>query len=283
MKSFLTLFVLVLSGSVLAEKQPLSRYQSIIDRRPFGQPPPGYDPDSTSLEAGAAAGAQALTPEQLTQEQEQLQRSVSFSVMNINTDGTVSVGFSDQSNPKAPAHYYLREGETRDGWQVKSVDVHEQSVMLDKEGVEITLHLGDSAKPDAKGGRGGRGPGGGGLLGRGMAGGNGGLGGRNSLLGSRPGGFGGGDDNAPASYSSRRQRREQEAAALEKQRADQEAERKRLAEESAAKAAEEKAAREEERAATRQQLQAIQEELRRARDEARRRENQENGDEGNDS
>lgn len=273
MKSFLAIFTIILAGSLMAEKQPLSRYQSIIDRRPFGQPPPGYDPDSMVLDASAAAAA--MTPEQLTQEQEQLQRSVSFSVMNINSDGSVSVGFSDQSNPKAPAHYYLRDGETRDGWHVKSVDVHEQALVLDKEGVEITLHLGDSAKSDAKGGSGAR---------NGRANANGpeprrmGFSGRSSLLGPR-GPNAGGDNNAPTSYASRRQRREQEAAALEKQRADQEAERKRLAEESEAKAAEEKAAREEERAATRQQLQAIQEELRKARDEARQREQQANDEE----
>lgn len=279
MKIFLSLFAVVLAGTVLAEKQPLERYQSIIDRRPFGQPPPGYDPDSMALDPAAAAAA--MTPEQLSQEQEQLQRSVGFSVMNINSDGSVSVGFSDQSNPKQPAHYYLREGETRDGWHVKSVDIHEQAMVLDKEGVEITLHLGDSAKPDAKGGRGGRG----GASGGGAGGFNRmGQGGRSGLLGARTfPGAGGGDGNAPASYASRRQRREQEAAALEKQRADQEAERKRLAEESEAKAAEEKAAREEERAATRQQLQAIQEELRKARDEARQREQQGSVDEGNDS
>lgn len=274
MKSFLTLFTLILAGALWAEKQPLSRYQSIIDRRPFGQPPPGYDPDSTVLDAGASSAT--MTPEELTQEQEQLQRSVSFTVMNINNDGSVSVGFSDQSDPKAPAHYYLREGETQNGWIVKSVDVHERSVVLEKDGVEITRQLGDGAKAEAKDARGGRN----GIM---PLSSRGGPAVRSGLLGSRRMVHGGGDSNAPASYASRRQRREQEAAALEKQRADLEAERKRQAEEQAAKAAEEKAAREEERAATRQQLQAIQEELRKARDEAARQREQQAKDEEDES
>ncbi|MGN0855523.1 MAG: hypothetical protein ACI4R9_08395 [Kiritimatiellia bacterium] len=271
MKSFLTVFVLILAGSLWAEKQPLSRYQSIIDRRPFGQPPPGYDPDATVLDATAAASA--ATAEELTQEQEQLQRAVSFTVMNINNDGSVSVGFSDLSDPKTPKHYYLRDGEAREGWRVKSVDVHEQSVMLEKDGVEITRRLGDSAKADAKGDS---------RNGRTGANGRGGPVARSGLLGARKA-HGGGEPNAPASYASRRQRREQEAAALEKQRAELEAERKRQAEEQAAKAAEEKAAREEERAATRQHLLAIQEELRKARDEAMRQREQQADNEDDES
>ena len=262
MKCFIALFAIISVGTLLAEKQPLERYQPIIDRRPFGQPPPGYDPDSTVLEASAAAagaGATALTAEELSQEQAELQRAVSFSMMNINTDGSVSVGFTDSTVQGSPKSYYMREHDTREGWTVKSVDIYEKTAVLEKDGVEVSLKLGANSKQEvAKGARGGGRVNLGGPTGRSAL-----LGGPRAVSGV---------DAGPMSHATRRARREQEA------------ERKRLAEESAAKAAEEKAAREEERAATRQQLQAIQEELRRARDEAaRQREQQEKNDEDNDS
>ena len=270
MKPFISLFAVIAAGALFAEKQPLERYQAIIDRRPFGQPPPGYDPDSTVLDtASAAAGGGALTPEELSQEQAELQRAVGFSMMNINTDGSVSVGFTDASVPGAPKSYYMREHETREGWTVKSVDIYEQTATFEKDGIEVTLKLGATAKNDAKGGA------------RGANRGAGMTSGRSSLLG---GGNRFGNGEGMMSHASRRARREQEAAAAERARAEQEAERKRREEESAAKAAEENAAREAERAATRQQLQAIQEELRRARDEARQqRAGQEKGDENDES
>ena len=271
MKPFISLFAVIAAGALFAEKQPLERYQAIIDRRPFGQPPPGYDPDSTVLDtASAAAGGGALTPEELSQEQAELQRAVGFSMMNINTDGSVSVGFTDASVPGAPKSYYMREHETREGWTVKSVDIYEQTATFEKDGVEVTLKLGATAKNDAKGGA------------RGANRGAGMTSGRSSLLGGGSNRFGNGD--GMMSHASRRARREQEAAAAERARVEQEAERKRREEESAAKEAEEKAAREAEREATRQQLQALQEALRQQRDEARQqRADQEKGDENDES
>ena len=261
MKPFISLFAVIAAGALFAEKQPLERYQAIIDRRPFGQPPPGYDPDSTVLDtASAAAGGGALTPEELSQEQAELQRAVGFSMMNINTDGSVSVGFNDASVPGAPKSYYMREHETREGWTVKSVDVYEQTAVL---------KLGATAKNDAKGGARGA------NRGAGMSP------GRSPLLG---GGNRFGNGEGMMSHASRRARREQEAAAAERARAEQEAERKRREEETAAKEAEEKAAREAEREATRQQLQALQEALRQQRDEERQqRADQEKGDENDES
>lgn len=267
MKRFLSLFAVITVGTLFAEKQPLERYQPIIDRRPFGQPPPGYDPDSAVLDTASAAAGGEMTPEELSQEQAQLQRAVSFSMMNINNDGSVSVGFTDSTVPNAPKSYYMREHDTRDGWTVKSVDIYEQTAIFEKDGVEATLKLGASAKNEAKGGAHAA---------------KGALSGRSPLLAGR---FGNGGDGAMMSHATRRARREQAAAAAEKARAELEAERRRLAEDKAAKEAAEAAVREEERAATRQQLQAIQEELRRARDEARQRaeQDQEASNENNES
>ena len=37
-------------------------------------------------------------------------------------DGATVVGFTDNSDPKVPRHYYLKVGESRDNWTVKEAD-----------------------------------------------------------------------------------------------------------------------------------------------------------------
>ena len=256
MKPIATIAVLAVAGTLFAEKMPFERYQSIIDRQPFGQPPPGFNPQQMASEVSRTASDDGAAP--LSVEQEKLQKSVGFSVINVESDGSVMVGFSDKSDPKSPKHYYMRVGEERDGWLVKAGDPSKKSMTVVKDSVEITLDLGSNSTADAKQGKpsspqpaAGRSP----LLGRGGAGGG--------------------------SFQSRRARREAEEAQERAAAAAREAARKREAEEAAAKAEEEKAAREAERAEQRQQLLAIQEELRRAREEkARKREAEEIQQEG---
>lgn len=237
---------LAVAGGLFAEKMPFERYQSIIDRQPFGQPPPGFNPQQMASDVSRTAADDAAAP--LSVEQEKLQKSVGFSVINVESDGSVMVGFSDKSDPKSPKHYYMRVGEERDGWLVKEGDPAKKSMTVVKDSVEITLDLGANSTADAKSSKpgapqtaAGRSP----LLSRGA---------------NAPGG----------SFHSRRARREAEEAQERAAAAAREAERKREAEEAAAKAEQEKAVREAERAEQRQQLLAIQEELRRAREEKAR-------------
>ena len=76
----LALFVPV--AALAAETIAFERYQTIIDRQPFGQPPPGFNPSqmASEVQKGVAAAAEV----ELTVEQQELQKVVGFSVLNRN-------------------------------------------------------------------------------------------------------------------------------------------------------------------------------------------------------
>lgn len=132
------------AGVLLAEKPPFARYQSIIDRQPFGAPPPGFDPNQLASNASKTQ-ADAKSGTELSKEQEQLQKTVSFSILNIETGGRVMVGFTDKSDAKAPRHYYLPVGGTSDGWTVKSADPAANTMVIEKDSIELTLGLGSES------------------------------------------------------------------------------------------------------------------------------------------
>lgn len=264
MKCVCSIFALVLAFAAFAEKRPFERYQTIIDRHPFGQPPPGYNPEQFPSDASRQP---AKTAEELSQEQQQLQKSVSLHAINIDPDGSVMVGFSDMSDPKSPTSYYMAVGETRNGWFVKEASPSATNAFMTvvKDSVEVTLKLGESTQASAAqaaSNRGGRATN---------------LSGPRSGLLRRPGA-----GSAPASFQGRRAKREQEEAEAKAAAVAREQEQKRRDEEAAAKAEADKAAREQERAEQRQQLMAIQEELRRAREEKQRqKEEEQQNEEGN--
>ena len=228
--------------TAFAEKQPFDRYQSIVDRQMFGPLPPGFDPTKMPSEVQKTSSKEER---QLTQEQEKLQSSIHFSVINVTPEGVTAVGFTDNSDPKTPVHYYLKVGEKRNGWEVKEADAAKATMTIAKGDIEVSLSLGgDSSKSaDATAKAGGT------PQASDAA--------RRGLLGLRGGLLGGG------SLRARRMQRQQEAqAAAAKQQEEQaakEAERQ-------AQAEADKAQREAERAEQRQQLLAIQEELKRVRE-----------------
>ena len=249
MRMLLLAAALGAAAELAAETVSFERYQPLVDRYPFGEPPEGFDPDKMSSEVSKSAAS--AKPEALTGEQAEIAKNVTFSVINKEPDGTVRVGFSDNADPKQPHHYYMGVGETRDGWTVKEADPVEKTMKLvSKDGVEVSLELGgsssgkDSSKSTA-------GAGGGAM--RGNAG-------RSSLLGPGSGG------SAAGSFkSARRARQEREA--------EEAAARKRAAEEEMAKRAEadaierdERALRAEELAEQRRQLEILREELRKNRE-----------------
>ena len=236
-------FVLSLSLSVAyAEKQPVSRYQSIIDRQMFGPLPPGFDPTKSPSEVQKSTSAEE---KQLSQEQEKLQSSIHFSVINVTSDGATAVGFTDNSDPKAPVHYYLKVGEKRNGWEVKEADPEKATMTIAKDDIEVSLTLGGNSAKD-----GGTAKASGGLASS--------AGSRHAgLLGARAGLLGGG--SLRARRLQRQQEEEAAAAKRQEELAAKEAERR-------AQAEQEKAQREAERAEQRAQLLAIQEELKRVRE-----------------
>lgn len=243
MKSRIAVLVALVALAAAAERQPLERYQSIIDRQMFGELPNDFDPSKMPSEVQKSSSKSA---KELSAEQEKLKSAIHFSVINVRGDGRIEVGFTDNSNPKEPQHYFICEGETAGGWTVEEADRETATMTISKDGVSLELKLGDNS---AKGG--------GSMKRTGEASGaSAGSAARNSpLLGNGAGGF----------ISARRRREQREA--------EREAEDRKRREEEERKRAEERAAdaeREEQRAAEREeqrkQLLAIQEELRRVRE-----------------
>ncbi len=151
--------VIALAAAFCIAAQPFERYQTVIDRKPFGPEPVNFDPEAApgSAAANAAAADGEMTEEQRTVEEQQLAASVRVSMINITPAGDVAVGFTDTSvNPVE--NYYLKVGRSQNGWTVKSADPASESVTLEKGGVDVTVKLGEtSGGGNAKGGKGGRG------------------------------------------------------------------------------------------------------------------------------
>ena len=258
MSRFIIAFAcLTVALAASAERYEFDRYQAIVDRQMFGPLPEGFDPSKPPSEVQKSAGGRS--ERELTKEQEQVKKSVRFSMINLNPKGETMVGFTDNSNPKEVRHYYLKVGESRDGWTVKAADAVAATVSISKDGVDLDLELGSGSSGNAPAAGGSAAPAAGGGLG--------GLGRRGGLLGGGAAGAGGGRFSAGAgSLRERRMAKLQQREANEKAAAEDQAKRDAEAAAEKAKAEEEKAQREAEREQQRQQLMQIQEELKKARE-----------------
>jgi len=163
----------------------------------------------------------------------------------VTPSGETVVGFSDNGDPKNPLHYYLKVGESQNGWTVKEADKDAATMtIVNKEGIEVTLKLGgDSSSNAAAVSRAG-------ATGEGMRS----LRTGGSLLGSG------------GSLRERRQKERQQMQADAARRAEDDARRAEAERERAAREEEEKKQREAERDEQRKQLMQIQDELRKARE-----------------
>lgn len=141
MRRVVFIFTLLAAVVVAAERLPLERYQSIIDRQMFGEPPPGFDPTRPPSEVTKAE------QRELSKEQEKLQSSISFSVINVTPQGDTMVGFSDNSE-KPPKHYYLKVGEENGGWLVKEADPIGGTMTIQKDNIEVSLTIGGNSAND---------------------------------------------------------------------------------------------------------------------------------------
>lgn len=141
----------VFMSVIAVAAHPFDRYQTVIDRKPFGPEPVNFDPEAApgSAAANAAAAEGAMTQEQRTVEEQQLASCVRVSMINVTPSGAVAVGFTDSSvNPVE--NYYLLVGRSQNGWTVKSADPATESVTLEKGGVDVTVKLGESSGGDGK-------------------------------------------------------------------------------------------------------------------------------------
>jgi len=134
------------------------RYKSIIDRQPFGPPPPGFDPSLPAGQAGAAGAEEGgeKTEAEISAEEQKLLSSVRVSILNVTPSGTVMAGFTD-STTQPPVNYYLKVGDTSTDsakWTVKDADPAAGTVTLSKDGVDVTLAVGGETKKGSPVGKG---------------------------------------------------------------------------------------------------------------------------------
>jgi hypothetical protein len=123
----------VASVTAAYKPAPFSHYQPILDRMPFGSPPP-------AVAAPAVDPEQLKTAEQEKAEQQQIAKQLTFSALNVTPRGTTAVGFTDRSvNP--PESFYLEIGASARGWTVVAADYAENWARFEKDGVTITMHL----------------------------------------------------------------------------------------------------------------------------------------------
>ncbi len=146
-------------SSEVVSDSGFDRYQSIIDRQPFGPPPPGFDPSLPASQAAANGGAAAAdgerTEEEISAEEQKMMSSVRVSVLNVTPSGATMVGFTD-STTQPPVNYYLKVGDTSTDsakWTVKSADPGAGTVTLAKDGIDVTLAVGDETKKGAPAGK----------------------------------------------------------------------------------------------------------------------------------
>jgi hypothetical protein len=112
-----------------------AHYQPILDRMPFGSPPAHFG-DAPVDQAALMTAAQEKA------EQQALAKQVTMSAVNVTPGGATAVGFTDRAaNP--PVNHYLRVGESADGWTLKDADFDSEFATLEKDGVAITLKLGE--------------------------------------------------------------------------------------------------------------------------------------------
>jgi len=78
-----------------------------------------------------------------------IKSAIHFSAINVTPAGDVAVGFTDNSDQKMPVHYYLKVGESRNGWKVLEADPVKAKMKIAKDDVEVELDLGANS---AKGG-----------------------------------------------------------------------------------------------------------------------------------
>lgn len=238
-----------------AERQPLDRYQSIIDRQMFGRPPPNFDPSVPPSQVQRGAGEE----KQITREQEAVKSAIHFSAINVTPTGEVAVGFTDNSDSKAPVHYYLKVGEERNGWKVLEADPVKAAMKIAKGDIEVDLDLG------ANSGKGGGSTSRTGAMAAGSISAN----RRVGLIGGlrRPSSSGGAEPQAGMSLRERRAQREQ--ARREEMAKEKELEAKRRAE-ADEKEREREAQRQAEREEQRRELQLLKDELKAQREAVER-------------
>lgn len=119
-------WLVLTAGSGLARVADFSRYEVILARRPFGEPPP-----AEAVDPGQGPGPETAGPS--------FADSLRIVALTY-SQGDVRVGFVDSAKTP-PKTYFLFVGERQDGIEVVSASYEEERAVLRKEGDERTLSM----------------------------------------------------------------------------------------------------------------------------------------------
>ncbi len=113
-------------GSVTNLIPDFAHFQIILDRQPFGQPPPA----AATVKPDEAKQAQA---------EQALAKQIRLCAVT-RTDQGVAAGLID-SSAKPPKNYYLYVGEVVDGLTLVAADLDEETAEIEKDGARLTFTL----------------------------------------------------------------------------------------------------------------------------------------------
>ncbi|MBN1557773.1 MAG: hypothetical protein JW951_06465 [Lentisphaerae bacterium] len=131
--------LLMLSLAAAAPAYEFSRYRVILDREPFGTPPPRPDP--------AAQEPQVVKPARSFVDELRIR----MCAITEHPDFGVRVGFLAAASPgsKEMKSYYMEVGETRDGITVADAEVDDESALLQRGGQEAWIFMNQSRQAPA--------------------------------------------------------------------------------------------------------------------------------------
>ena len=124
--------VLACGTAVASDKVDFSRYDVILDRKPFGEPPAAETP-ATPPPATAATS---------------FIKDIRMCAITDNPDFGVRVGFV---NLAAKKNYYMRVGETEDEIQVVDADYEKEAALLQKGADAFWINMAGQVNPGSSG------------------------------------------------------------------------------------------------------------------------------------
>ena len=146
MKNCLTTLILGAAFAAAAIDDGFKPYQTIPERMPFGRPSAEFDSNdpATSLPSeddDAIESEDPVDQAELEKIAESIRATVRVCALNVPPGGEPVVGFTDGAYTPARNHL-LAQGQSADGWTVLSIDVSTYSVVLERDGVAVSLTLG---------------------------------------------------------------------------------------------------------------------------------------------
>ena len=146
MKNCLTILTLGIAFAAAAIDDGFKPYQTIPERMPFGRPSASFDPNNPSTPLASEDDDAVETDDpadeaELEKIAENIRATVRVCALNVLPDGKTVVGFTDGTYTPA-RNRLLAQGQSADGWTVREIDVATRSVVLEREGVAVSLTLG---------------------------------------------------------------------------------------------------------------------------------------------